>query len=334
MTIATLDAATDLVTPTGRLVLPAGAPRREWLRIRQTGIGSSDIAAICGLDKYTSPLGVYLDKRGEFAMPRTDRLEEAARLGLRLEDVISAEFADRTGFEIVPTPGTVAHVDVPWMLANVDRLFLNPAMRHRGIIGPLEMKSRSAYQAAEWEQDAPAGPVVQTQWQLGVTGYERGYVAALIGGNHLVWHEVVRDDEMVADLLRIAREFWGWVCNGTPPPPDGSDALAQMLNKRFAVTTAEPVIADPADVTPWLTQRATAKAAIAQAEAQVTEAENHLKLLAAEHEVVMAGGEVAFTWKRHTRRDIDRQAMREDGVYDTYLSETHYRRFDVPKGMK
>lgn len=34
----------------------------------------------------------------------------------------------------------------------------------------------------------PGGPALQTHWYLAVTGYEQGYVAALLGGNRLVVH--------------------------------------------------------------------------------------------------------------------------------------------------
>ena len=36
--------------------------RKEWLRKRKEGIGGSDAGAICGLNPYVSPLGVYQDK--------------------------------------------------------------------------------------------------------------------------------------------------------------------------------------------------------------------------------------------------------------------------------
>ena len=39
--------------------------RESWLRERRRGIGGSDIGAILGLNKYRSPLDVYLDKIGD-----------------------------------------------------------------------------------------------------------------------------------------------------------------------------------------------------------------------------------------------------------------------------
>ena len=34
----------------------------EWLKLRQKGIGGSDAAAVCGLNRWPGPLDIYLDK--------------------------------------------------------------------------------------------------------------------------------------------------------------------------------------------------------------------------------------------------------------------------------
>ena len=332
-------AAGALVSPTGYVVSSPEMQyedRDAWLEQRREGIGSSDIAAICGLDRWTSPLGVYLDKRGEFGKPRTARLDAAGRFGLFVEPFIAQEFATETGYEAIDNPGTLAHVDRPWMRASMDRLLINPKMRHRGPLGPLEMKSRSIYQASDWAHEPPAAPRLQTQWQLGVTGYEFGYIAAMVSNGPVVCYRINRDDKLIADLVRIAEEFWGWIQRGTPPPPDGTAALAELLKVRYAPADAvtEPLVASPLDVDRWLTQREQAKAAIARAEEQVTEAENHLKTIAGSHQEVRVLGETAYTWKWTRHTDVDRQALRDAGLHDQFKKTTPVRRFDIPRGKK
>lgn len=328
-----------MASPTGYVVSPPEMQtehRGDWLAQRREGIGSSDIAAICGLDKYTSPLGIYHEKRGEFEMPRNPRLDATARFGLFVEPYITAEFAEATGYEAIPHPGTLAHVERPWMRASMDRLLINPRMRHRGPLGPLELKSRSAYQSADWVNEPPPGPFLQTQWQLGVTGYDFGYIAAMIGNGLVLCFRVDRDDKLIGNLVRIAEEFWQHVQDGIPPKPDGSQALANLLGVRWQPADAdpEPLIVNPIEVDRWLTQREQAKAAIEAADALLTEAENHLKTIAGPHEVVKALGETVFTWKWVKRTDIDRAAMREDGVYEQYAHTSRVRRFEVPRGKK
>ena len=40
-----------------------GLSREDWLKLRTTGIGGSDAGAILGLNKYSTPLSVYLAKK-------------------------------------------------------------------------------------------------------------------------------------------------------------------------------------------------------------------------------------------------------------------------------
>ena len=39
--------------------------RAEWLEARRNGIGGSDAAAIAGLNRWRSPVAVWLDKTGQ-----------------------------------------------------------------------------------------------------------------------------------------------------------------------------------------------------------------------------------------------------------------------------
>ena len=114
------------VTPTGVVVAPPGLDREQWLTVRRTGIGGSEVAGILGMDKHTSSLEVYLDKVGELPLdrPRNPDLEEAAFWGLAHEPTIARVFAERSGLRVVEGPGTLAHIERRWMLANVDRFVL------------------------------------------------------------------------------------------------------------------------------------------------------------------------------------------------------------------
>lgn len=50
---------------------PSGDPepsREAWLRLRKTGIGGSDVGAVCGLNPYASQMSVYRDKVSDQVM--------------------------------------------------------------------------------------------------------------------------------------------------------------------------------------------------------------------------------------------------------------------------
>jgi putative phage-type endonuclease len=282
-------------TPTGVVVAPPDLPREEWLAARRRGIGGSDIAAILGMDPYRSPLEVFLDKLGERPdVPRSVELSEAAAWGHRLEPVVAAAFAERTGLRPVPAPGMLAHVERPWMLATVDRLFAEDVEGEPA--GVLEVKTRSAYQLDEWADGVPDAPALQTHWYLTVTGYARAYVAALIGGQRLIVHRIERDDGLAAHLVEAAGDFWRRVQHREPPPVDGSPATAELLAHLYDVTPDAVTVADP-DVLPLVEERRALKARAQQLADELADVETRLKAAAGAAEVVKVRGEVAFTWK-------------------------------------
>jgi putative phage-type endonuclease len=280
--------------PSGATIaLSPDAPREEWHAVRKTGIGGSDIAAICGLNPWTSPLEIWLKKTGQTVPPRNDIvLNEAALMGHALEPVIATRFTAITGLIAHQNPGTLRMPDVPWALVNLDRY-----TEEDGLLGALELKSRSSYALGEWLDEVPVDVQVQVQWQLMVTGWSFGYTAALIGGQRTIVHRIERDEQLIDNLLSIAAEFWGWVETGTQPPLDGSHATGQLLDRIHANPTRKDVVADAAEVEKWLAIRRTAHEQMAAADIAATEADNHLKALAGDGTDVYIRGELAYTWR-------------------------------------
>ncbi|MFE0887859.1 YqaJ viral recombinase family protein [Streptomyces rochei] len=283
-----------LTFPSGATVVLGPDPNPEqWHAVRATGIGGSDIAAICGLNPWTSPLEIWFKKVGQAVPRRNDEaLSEAAEMGHELEPVVARRFTKQTGLPALSNPGTLRLPDVPWALVNLDR-----ATIENGETGALELKTRSSYALNEWLEETPVDVQVQVQWQLMVTGWSFGYTAALIGGQRTIVHRIERDEKLIDDLLAIAAEFWGWVTTGTQPPLDGSVATGQLLDRLHAHPTRKDVIADATEVEKWLSVRRTAREQLAAAEIAMTEADNHLKALAGDGTDVYIRGELAYTWR-------------------------------------
>ena len=285
---------TALTYPSGAtVVLDPDSPRDEWHAVRRSGIGGSDIVAICGLNEWTSPLEIWLKKVGQYVPRREDPvLDEAAENGHDLEPFVASRFTKKTGLSIFENPGTLRMPEIPWALVNLDR-----ATEEGGLPGVVELKTRSSYALKDWLDEPPVEVQVQVQWQLMVTGWSFGYAAALIGGQRTIVHRIERDEALINDLLRIGAEFWGWVETGVQPPLDGSHATGQLLDRLHANPTRKDVIADAAEVEKWLAIRRTAHEQMAAAEIAATEADNHLKALAGDGTDVYVRGELAYTWR-------------------------------------
>lgn len=279
--------------PTARLLLPADAPRDVWEATRREGIGGADVAGILGLGgKYTSPRHVFEEKHGR----STFKGSEAAEIGSEIEDFIAHMFTKRSGVPTAEAPGTLVHVDRPWMRVNVDRFTFE---RPGPASGVLECKNRSEYQADQWEDGAvPDAPAIQCHWGMAVGGWGHGFVAALVGGNKLRWVRLERDEEMVEHLVDYCGKwFQRHVVEGIEPEADGLEATSDLLAKLWSVKAETIAEIDVAKAKELRAKRAEMKAREKAVQEELRLVEAEMKLLTAENEIVKAGGKPAWTWK-------------------------------------
>lgn len=287
----------DYLYPSGaRVVLEPGVgPDDErWHTTRLLGLGGSDMAAICGLDKHTSPLEVWHTKSGRPVPRRRDPvLDEMAENGRDLEPFVATRFTKKTGLTVYPAPGTLQSTDhrSPWALANLDGATLD-----RGEWGVWESKTRSSYALDEWLEEPPTGPWIQVQHYLLVTGWAFGYVAGLIGGQRTIVHRVERDEATIDGLRAIGTEFWRQVQEQTPPPVNGSAACTDLLSRLHPAAIVESIAADADEVEHLLRERRDALLAMAGPSAAVDAAENRLKAIAGDARDVYIRGQLAYSW--------------------------------------
>ena len=202
-----------------------GMSREEWLKLRRSGIGGSDAGAICGLNPYSSPMSVYRDKTCEDA---SDIDSEVMRQGRDLEDYVAQRFMEATGLKVRRSNMLYRSVEHPFMIANVDRLVV-------GEDAGLECKTCSAYNADKWKDGiVPMHYLIQCAHYMAVTGKRAWYIAVVILGKAFQFARIERDDAMIANLVAIEEAFWNnYVVPGIIPPPDGSKACDEVLEKYF-----------------------------------------------------------------------------------------------------
>ena len=195
------------------------SPDREtWLAERRTGIGGSDVAAILGLSKWSTPLAVYLDKIGEAPAVEDNG---PMRWGRYLEPVIRQAYSDETGRN-VRVMDMIRHPTREYMLANIDGFTDDGRL--------LEIKT--ARTAEGWGEvgtdQIPTPYLFQVQHYLEVTGFEFCDVAVLIGGSDFRLYEVGVDPELCRMIVEAEAEFWSRVQRREPPEPvTMADAIAR-----------------------------------------------------------------------------------------------------------
>jgi len=204
--------------------------RQAFLAARRRGIGASDVAAVCGLSKFRTPLHVYLDKLG--LLPDDDT--PSKRWGRLLEEVVAQAYAEETGREVRPVEGLVVrHPTLDWVAASPDR----DVVDH-----PLYLECKTARTPEGWGEpgtdEVPNDYHLQCQWQIlaaegrGIEGVD---VAVLIGGSDFRRYHVPRCPEIQHRLLEIAGELWDRIQRRDPPPADwnhpDTNRLVRLLSR-------------------------------------------------------------------------------------------------------
>ena len=82
------------------LVSTEDMQEETWLQYRRNGIGGSDAAAVIGLSPYKTARDVYFEKLGREPEDNNTSGWVAMEVGKRLEDLVAAIFAKKTGFRI------------------------------------------------------------------------------------------------------------------------------------------------------------------------------------------------------------------------------------------
>lgn len=275
------------------LISTLNMDKATWRQYRKNGIGGSDVGSICGINPYSSPMRVYLDKIGE-----APEIEENEKMyfGNVLEEVVAKEFAKRTGKKVKRRNAILKHPEHEFMIANVDREIV-------GENSILECKTASAYLEKAWENGIPESYQLQCFHYMAVGGYDRAYIACLIGGSHFVWYTLERDEDMISSIIEIEKDFWSKVVNRIPPQIDGSDATTSLLNAMYKNSDSKlPVIQLESSIEVLIEEREQAKADIKKLEEKVNLAENTLKSLIGESEAAETNG-YFITWKNSKGRE-------------------------------
>ena len=164
---------------------------------------------------------------------------------------------------------------------------------------------------------------------MAVTGYEKAYIAAVVGGNSYYCHEVYRDDDYIKKLVKKEIRFWNHVINLTEPEADASPATASYLNSKY-VQSEDTEIILPAGSEKIIKDYLYLKEHIKQLKERKDGIENMIKSIMKEHETGRIGSN-RVQWSTVRRKSLDNKKLKEyfGSNYDNYLTETSYRRLSI-----
>jgi putative phage-type endonuclease len=297
--------------------------KEQWLKYRNTGIGGSDVSIICGINKYKSPVQLWMEKTNQIEQGESG---EAAYWGTIMEPIIRKEFTIRTDLKVDIVNSILRHEQYDFMLANLDGIIYDAE------IGSciFEAKTASAYKQSQWQDSIPEEYMLQIQHYMAVTGFKATYIAVLIGGNQFVYHFIKRDEELIDMIIKLEKDFWNHVTTNIPPEIDGSDASTELLNKLYPSCKENSQIILPNEAEDLLTQYEIAKEKEKQFSEMKDEAVNKLKTILGGYETGILN-DIKVTWKSVSSQKFDSKKLKKDSpeIYEKYVINSSYRRFTI-----
>lgn len=201
----------------------------DWLEIRTKGIGGSDIGAIMGLNKYSSPLLVYKQKVEGFKVDLSNNAN--VKKGKDLEDFILTHFVNplvsSKGYVVGKPDFMIVNSDMPYFRANVDGIAYKPGTTFdKNII--IEIKWVSEYAEVNWNgpefNGIPASYYAQVQLYMAVTGAKSALVCALFDKDwEFHYYKIPRDDTFILGMKAKAKKFYEFNMAMKMPPMASTD---------------------------------------------------------------------------------------------------------------
>ena len=180
------------------------ATHDEWLQQRTLGIGSSEVGTILGVNPWETPYQLWRRKTGLDA-PKQEN--DAMRWGHYLEDAIARAFEDTTGKTIIKASAgdwIAVDKDRDFLRVSPDRTYWLGDKRGPNDKGIVECKStRLKF------DEVPQYWFTQLMYQLGVMGYQEGFLAWVqrdtldFGTMHVQF-----DKDFYAFMTDRLTEFW------------------------------------------------------------------------------------------------------------------------------
>lgn len=202
-----------------------GMTNEMWLKCREHGpkgnieytVGGSDVATIFGLSPWTTPLELWMVKKG-LMKPKSPPNPDQLAMGHMLEPIAAHFYAQRTGNTVTDDNYLYQHATLEYALANIDRRYTR---KEDGEGGVLECKSLTYHKAADWADGAiPIYYELQLRYYLAVLDEKHGAFSALWGNNpenDLAMPHIERV-QAKEDIIFEKLDRWIWSLRHDKPP--------------------------------------------------------------------------------------------------------------------
>lgn len=208
--------------------------RETWLSARALGIGGSDASSIIGLNKFSTPFQVWLEKTGQVP-PIEDNVYMKA--GRKLEPVVADWFFEENPESMVITTEEnclAYHPIYSYILGSPDRQFIDD----QGRLQVLEIKTTQNKIDLDFP---PESWFTQAGYYAYILGYSHFTICVLERGLELKHKTYAVDVDYCEWVVQECVSFWNnHVLTGIPPEPVNADDVV----KRYPTDSGEYMEAD------------------------------------------------------------------------------------------
>ncbi len=295
--------------------------KAEWLSLRKNYIGGSDAGAVVGLNPYKSAYALWAEKTGKVPEFEGNLITE---VGSYLEEFVATLFERETGKKVRRKNRMMVNEDYPWACADVDRTVV-------GENAIVEIKTTNSFPAMRKFKNGeyPESWYCQMTHYLAVGGYDKAYLAVLIGCREFKIFELERDESEIAALMTEEEKFWKLVESQTPPVADGAASTSETISTLYPESNDDTVSLVAYDND--LDQYMALSAQIKELEALKDEMANRVKAFMGES----GKGETSkykVSWTSAERKSFDAKkfaADHKDMELSEYYKISSYRTFKV-----
>lgn len=300
--------------------------KEEWLSLRKNFIGGSDAGAVVGLNPYKSAYTLWAEKTGKIPEFEGNLITE---VGSYLEDFVAKLFEKESGKKVRRKNRMLVNADYPFACADVDRVIV-------GENAILECKTTNSFPAMKKFKNGeyPESWYCQMTHYLAVGGYDKAYLAVLIGCREFKIFELNRDEEEIKALMSAEADFWDKVQKNIAPSVDGAESTSETLTTLYPESNDNTVslMAYEAELKQYMTYTSLIK----DVEKQRDECANRIKAFLGES----GRGETnnyKVTWTSSQRVSFDSKKFASDHPdmdLSAYNKVSKYRTFKVSENSK
>lgn len=300
--------------------------REEWLKTRESGIGSSEVATVVGLNPWETPYQLWRRKRGLDA-PKEENF--AMKAGHYLEDAVAQFWQDETGQDVIKSSAgdwLIVNNDKPYLRVSPDRTYwLAGKTRNNANKGILECKTT---QLSIDPNDIPKHWFCQVMYQLGVAELTHGSLAWLSSGREFGYKDLKFVPSFYEWLVEEVDKFWHEnVIGGVEPSAVSVKDVLLKYNRHTdgkTIEVSEALFRDYQDLKDVRKQ-------IEVLEERKETLEGRLKLAFADAEAITYEGDTLATWKApKPSKKFDAKLFQSEhkDICEPYMVETQgARRF-------